>query len=263
MVDAKTSSSAPPPLWPPSCLFRGVSTRAAADAAMVNGLRPASSGSGRGWLAPLPGRTYITSKVHTAVAEAFGKPFAGRSRAWDNEPSGYILVLGASVLAGRDVQPAEVEVGRFVARHTRVSRRPFGNTQDLFTASHHYAAPLAKAEPEREAVWQHIMRHPRLTPVLREQILAGYERASIRLGKLVLPDMPIWMKAKMMEWGADLAVLGPVKVLECWTFPKAACLAVHPSQIDLAAVGRKLPERTFCLDSQPEVAPLDLPPPAF
>lgn len=218
--------------------YHGTPTRESAAGIMRDGIAPGSKTRGKGKLAPVAGKAYVTPVLRYAIVYALGGNMLG-ARA---EPliekygrNGYLFVVPGAEM--KDIEPDEDSVGEIL--HDLLSRRPF----------HKYR--YGKDFPPLELNWLVDMAHDELSGVRPSDIGYGSETyvdpdtgeeeydpyedydmlERVReyvdyadfaaAGKHLVPMMSDDEKLQLIDFGAHIAHGGVVRPAECWEFDRA------------------------------------------
>jgi hypothetical protein len=198
--------------------YHGTSKTSAAESILVNGLKGAEV-QGRGQLAPVKGRVYMTPSIEYATIYALGGVMMGHEyfgRDLDAEPYGYVFVISGDVLG--DVQPDEDSIGEFVSKHTEWTKDSRG-VRTGFGFKHDREDP---ENSQKAAVWYALEKA--MTPKQFRDAAEGYTAQQAAGGKRALKKLTDAQKMLLLKWGAHLAADGIIKPSECWRIEKKRCI---------------------------------------
>jgi len=206
--DSEIDEAAPTDNIRGTVFYHGTPKAAAAKAIMKQGLKGADI-QGKGKMAPVAGRVYMTNQLRYAITYAMGGDYMGHklsdhfAEKHAAEPYGYLFVLDGSSL--EDVQPDEDSVGEFFYKHAeRVGR------------DYQFKGSTTSREYQ---IWSFIGRT--VTPKQRAEMLFGDYANWAQGGKRALKTMPDWMKHWLIEHGeAHVAATGNIMPKEVWRIDK-------------------------------------------
>lgn len=227
-----------------SVFYHGTPSLDRAEGILRDGLIRPDLMEQTGRLAPVQGHVYLSPSLSYALEFVLkappGQRIPEKSLRQFGETGFLFLVPGEAL---ETANPDEDSVGWFYRQHSGQGEGDFAAPpHDLFGDIIGF-----NADPvERERVWRHIdAQLPERTRFLarngwRIDVLAD-------AGKRALETMPSEMKQQLVEWGANLAHLGPVAPTEAWSFDKRRSeeLAEDPTlffqiaeQVDILEFGR-------------------------
>ena len=199
--------------------YHGTDNTAKAQSIMQNGLRGLEI-QGKGKLAPVKGRAYLTPSIRYAAIYAIGGDFLGYDMKGEYRPRtgeqpdryGYVMVVPGSVI--QDVIPDEDSVGEFVGKYTK--RNHYGSYK--YTAAD-FECP--KDDPEyamKRMVWLNLLSA--MTPRQFHGSQQGLIAQQAAGGKRALKSLSEESKLLLLKWGAHLAVTGDIRPTEVWRIDK-------------------------------------------
>jgi hypothetical protein len=208
--------AAPDDVMRGNVFYHGVASTMAAEAIMVEGLKGQET-QGKGKLAPVAGKVYLTSDISYALHYALGGNYqhAMQEAAGDfksdlrTDPYGYLFVIKGSDL--KDVQPDEDSIGEWMSGHSIHNGYRYS---DLLNAK--CAFPTGTKE---YSVWNFIKSN--MTEKQFVDSMQGLYAAWASGGKRALKSMPDWMKVYLINQGTHIAHHGSIMPSECWRILKA------------------------------------------
>lgn len=192
--------------------YHGTSDTKAAESIMQQGLRGVET-QGRGQLAPVAGKVYMTGDISYAIMYALGGNFthAMMERKDYSDPYGYVFVIKGSDLV--DVQPDEDSVGEYLHSHSKVINGKSNYAHDAV-----FGFDASTGDGMDAKIW-HNLRHA-VTDNQFKKIMRGEYAFFAAGGKRALSKMPDWMKIELINRGAHIAHGGSIMPSECWKIKK-------------------------------------------
>ncbi len=184
-----------------TAFYHGTPTTAAAKAIMKSGLK-GQEVQGKGQLAPVAGRAYLSQQLRYAIIYAIGGDYLGHKAhpsMIEADPYGYVMVMDGSAL--EDIQPDEDSVGQFLYDNSKAGR---------------YSGD--PADTMRQRVWNYIYQS--VTDNQRRQIMGGMYAYFASGGKKALKSMPDSIKHWLIDNGAHVAATGKIMPKEVWRIDK-------------------------------------------
>lgn len=216
--------------------YHGTASAAAAKSIMEHGLKGQET-QGRGHLAPVKGRVYLTPSIEYATIYAIGGAMMGHEmpeERWFGDQAhernrgryGYVFAVRGSDLG--DVQPDEDSVGEFLSRHSeRVPERPYD-----------FRCTIPNGDRGRQ-VWDYIRSS--MTGRQADQALQGYVAQQASGGKRALKNMPDWMKLYLLDQGAHLANDGVLHPFRCWRIDKTRTKEIARDVSNFFEIAEEIP----------------------
>lgn len=192
--------------------YHGTSDTKSAKSILQGGLKGAET-QGKGQLAPVAGKVYMTGNLSYAIMYALGGNFthAMMERKDFSDPYGYLFVIKGSDLI--DVQPDEDSVGEYLHQHAKVIGGSSRYAHDT-----NYDFDPSTGDQMDARIW-HNLRHS-VTDHQFKKIMRGEYAYYASGGKRALSKMPDWMKIELINRGAHIAHGGSIKPSECWKIKK-------------------------------------------
>lgn len=192
--------------------YHGTPDTASANSIMEHGLKGVET-QGKGQLAPVAGKVYMTGDISYAIMYALGGNFthAMMERKDFSDPYGYLFVIKGSDLV--DVQPDEDSVGEYLYQHGKVT-----NGKSNYAYDAEYGFDPSTGDQMDAKIW-HNLRHS-MTDTQFKKIMQGSYSHYASGGKRALKAMPDWMKIELINRGAHIAHGGSIKPSECWRMKK-------------------------------------------
>lgn len=178
--------------------WHGASTEEQGRFTLKSGIVPKNAKQGRGLMAPVAGRSYLTPDLAYGVIYAIGADMAGDSLPSSyiekNGRYGYLFEVSGDDLLGRDVQPDEDSIGDMLNEGLEDSSR----------------CPLWLLDLARRNLTSRQLRN------VRDGLYAYYAASGKKLVRLMSP----WQKAELIRRGAHVAVTGGVMLTRAWRIDK-------------------------------------------
>lgn len=222
-------------------LYHGTKEEALAKAILACGeIRPGAAVQGRGHLAPLQGRTYLTRDIRYAAVYALGGDFVGTTMDDDRIKvrgrHGYVFACDPSELC--DPQPDEDCVGAFIGRHTK--RRWDTSTMPWRNLGLHVDIPQDDPDYVQKLVmWRKIATA--MTPRQFERSAEGLIAYQSSGGKRALKVLNAHDKALLVKWGAHVAHLGPIKPKACWRIDRTKSAKIAKDGSNFLEIAEQVP----------------------
>ena len=194
--------------------FHGTCKAIDADTLLREGIRPPPP-TGKGFLAPVPGRVYLTrhlsyALIYTIGANAVGGHWAPNSQKPDAE--GLLFSVDSDKLSG--LQPDEDCVGALIP----ALGRPDGLEPSKYSPWEDELHANLKGDPAFCSHVSHFLRYA-VTEGQHKRAMDGFIAHQAATGKRALKTMPESMKAKLVEYGCQVAHEGTVHPDQCWVMP--------------------------------------------
>jgi hypothetical protein len=202
---------------------------------------------GRGQLAPVAGRVYLTPHIKYAIIYALGGDFSGAMiEAKDySDPYGYVFVVKGSDLV--DVQPDEDSVGEWLADNAAPIQKPalhYQTKQPLInddgtpmmrTVGYKCGFPMGSTDA---MIWHNI--RVCFTDTQFEKAMDGWVSHQASGGKRALKKMADWMKIALINRGAHVAHGGTIDPSECWRILKTDTKLLKKDGSNFFSIATKL-----------------------
>jgi hypothetical protein len=216
--------AAPSPAMHSQVYYHGTGSIAAAESIMRNGLKGTET-QGRGHLAPVKGKVYLTASLKYAIIYALGGDYShAMQESRSNDPYGFVFVIQGHDL--QDVQPDEDSVGEFLSANSKPVRKPWltngkpalkpDGTPYLRTTGWQCAMP----SEDRIGIRIYWYIEQAVTPQQYKKMMDGEYSAWAAGGKRALKQMPDEMKIELINRGAHIAHHGSIRPSECWRIEK-------------------------------------------
>lgn len=170
--------------------YHGTSNRAAALGIAKEGIKPGAVKQGKGSLAPVAGKAYVTPHIHYAQIYALGGDIAGGKPEHkinhETEPHGYVFKVPGHHL--KDVQPDEDSIGQAVHDKTHP--------------------------------WLNHMARQHLTDGQHRKVMDGEYSEWARSGKKLAKKMDDHQKLDLIKHGAHVAHEGTLHPTEVYRIHK-------------------------------------------
>jgi hypothetical protein len=195
-------------------LYHGTKTEEAARNILANGIQPGALTQGRGHLAPVAGKVYLTPSIEYATIYALGGVWmthAMRPELLKGSQFGYVFVVDGNALT--DIQPDEDSVGEFIGKHSERKRNPITGRYIGWDFRSDGVDDQAKR------MVYHNIKHS-MTPRQYEASCEGFIAAQAAGGKRALKRLSNEDKANLVKWGAHIAHDGAIHPVACWKIDK-------------------------------------------
>jgi hypothetical protein len=207
--------------------YHGTTSTAAALAIMQQGLKGQES-QGRGKMAPVVGRVYLTPHIDYAIIYALGGDYkSSMLEAKDySDPYGYVFVVKGADLV--DVQPDEDSVGEWLSDNSKPIKIQARNYQTgaplldkegnpvMRTSGYECGFPMGSPD----AILWHNVRVG-FTDKQFDAAMNGEYDAWASGGKRALKKLSDESKIALINHGAHVAHGGAIHPSECWRILKA------------------------------------------
>jgi hypothetical protein len=220
--------------------YHGTSSTRAANVVATEGLKGRET-QGKGMLAPVAGRVYITSDIAYAIMYALGGNFthAMQEAAGDfkddmrTDPYGYVFVIKGADLV--DVQPDEDSIGEFYS-HNSEPITQMGRYGHPVTVG--YKCSLPQSDYAGRQLYDYIGWS--MTENQRKRVLDGEYAYFAQGGKRVLKKMPDHLKIEAINRGMHVAHAGTIHPSECWRMLKTDLKLLKKDGSNFFSVAEKI-----------------------
>lgn len=205
---------APSPEVKAMVLYHGTKWETAAQSIFANGIQPGSIQQGKGHLAPVAGKVYLTPSIEYATIYALGGVWMAhkmRPEYTTESQYGYVFVVDGNSLT--HIQPDEDSVGEFIGKHSQRKKNPINGR---------YVGWDFRSDGvddyQKEMVYHNIKSL--MTPRQYLGSCEGFTAAQAAGGKRALKKLSDSDKANLVKWGAHIAHDGAVEPVACWRIDK-------------------------------------------
>jgi hypothetical protein len=195
-------------------LYHGTKTEEAAKSILANGIQPGAVDRGKGHLAPVAGKVYLTPSIEYATIYALGGVWMThkmRPEYLKGSQYGYVFVIDGNALT--HIQPDEDSVGEFIYKHSERKRNPITGRYIGWEFR-----PDGVDEQEKRRVYYNVKNL--MTPRQYVGSCDGYIAAHAAGGKRALKKLSDQDKACLVKWGSHIAHDGAITPVACWKIDK-------------------------------------------
>lgn len=222
-------------------LYHGTKDENLAKAIIACGeIRPGATIQGRGHLASVARRTYLTRDLRYAAVYALGGDFVGTAMGDQHIKVrgryGYAFTCDPAQL--RDPQPDEDCIGAFIGRHTKqrwdTSAVPWRNLG--------LHVDIPEDDPEhvqKLVIWRKIATA--MTPRQFQRSAQGLIAYQASGGKRALKALTRADKELLIKWGAHIAHLGPIKPTACWRIDRTKSAKIAKDGSNFLQIAEPVP----------------------